>query len=109
MHKYQTKTEFNAYLLCTNYPEELQKTMLNAIETVETATKGGAESYLIIAEDEAQARAVEKEYALSGCYPESDTPIPTENGEVWRERVFIFSDDGGGIIYFERVKNSDEK
>jgi beta-mannosidase len=45
---------------------------------------------------------VEKEFKISSYTPEVNEFFKAGNGEWWWHRVFIFSDDGSGIIYFER-------
>ena len=103
MAKIQTMSELIAYLVGSNYPEELKTAATNDIQAVEETNHGGATAYLIIAATQAEAKQVEKEYALSKCVPESTRFINTLDGAYWRQSVYIFSDDGGGIIYFERT------
>lgn len=103
MKKFQTMGELVAYLLRANAPNELKTEVENQMQAVEESNQGGAEAYLIIAETKAEAKQVEKEYALSNCVPEYSRIINTLDGAYWKQSVFVFSDDGGGIIYFERV------
>ena len=103
MAKIQTMSELIAYLVGSNHPEELKTAVTNDMQAVEECNHGGATAYLIIAATQAEAREVEKEYALSKCVPESTRFINTLDGAYWRQSVYIFSDDGGGIIYFERT------
>ena len=103
MKKFQTMGELVAYLLRANAPNELKTVAKNDMQAVEETNQGGAEAFLIIAENKAEAKQVEKEYALSSCTPEYSRIINTLDGAYWKQSVFVFSDDGGGIIYFERV------
>ena len=103
MKKFQTMGELVAYLLRANAPNELKNAAAENMQAVEETNQGGATAYLIIAESKAEAQEVEKEYALSNCAPEYSRIINTLDGAYWKQSVFVFSDDGGGIIYFERV------
>ena len=103
MKKFQTMGELVAYLLRANAPNELKAEAENQMQAVEEVNQGGAEAFLIIAETKAEVKQVEKEYALSSCTPEYSRIINTLDGAYWKQSVFVFSDDGGGIIYFERV------
>ena len=103
MKKFQTMGELVAYMVGANAPNELKTVAENQMQAVEETNQGGAEAYLIIAETKAEAKQVEKEYALSSCTPEYSRIINTLDGAYWKQSVFVFSDDGGGIIYFERV------
>ena len=103
MAKIQTMSELIAYLVGLNHPEELKKAVTNDMQAVEEVNHGGATAHLIIAATQAEAKQVEKEYALSKCVPESTRFINTLDGAYWCQSVYIFSDDGGGIIYFERT------
>ena len=103
MKKFQTMGELALYLLRANAPNELKTEAENQMQAVEETNQGGAEAYLIIAETKAEAKQVERQYALSNCTPECSKIINTLDGAYWKQSVFVFSDDGGGIIYFERV------
>ena len=103
MKKIQSMGELVAYLLRANAPNELKNAVAENMQAVEETNQGGATAYLIIAETKAEAKQVEKEYALSSCTPEYSRIINTLDGTYWKQSVFVFSDDGGGIIYFERV------
>ena len=103
MVKLQTMSELIAYLVGSNHSEELKTAVTNDMQAVEECNHGGATAYLIIAATQAEAKQVEKEYALSNCAPEYSRIINTLDGAYWKQSVFVFSDDGGGIIYFERV------
>ena len=103
MKKFQSMGELVAYLLRANAPRELKTEAENQMQAVEEVNQGGATAYLVIAETKAEAKQVEKEYALSSCTPEYSRIINTLDGAYWKQSVFVFSDDGGGIIYFERV------
>ena len=95
--------ELALYLLRANAPNELKNAATENMQAVEELGNGGAEAYLIIAETKAEAKQVENEYALSNCTPEYSRLINTLDGAYWKQSVYVFSDDGGGIIYFERV------
>ena len=103
MKKFQNMGELIAYMVGANAPSELKTEAENQMQAVEEVNQGGATAYLIIAESKAEAKQVEKEYALSNCVPEYSRIINTLDGAYWKQSVFVFSDDGGGIIYFERV------
>ena len=103
MKKFQTMGELIAYMVGANAPSELKAEAENQMQAVEEVNQGGATAYLIIAESKAEAKQVEKEYVLSNCVPEYSRIINTLDGAYWKQSVYVFSDDGGGIIYFERV------
>ena len=103
MKKFQTMGELIAYMVGANAPNELQTAAKNDMQAVEEVNQSGATAFLIIAETKAEAKQVEKEYALSNCAPEYSRIINTLDGAYWKQSVYVFSDDGGGIIYFERV------
>ena len=103
MKKFQTMDELIAYMVGTNAPNKLKKVTIESMQAVEEINKNGAMAFLIIAETKAEAKQVEKEYALSNCAPEYSRIINTLDGAYWKQSVSVFSDDGGGIIYFERV------
>ena len=103
MKKFQNMGELIAYMVGANAPNELKNAAVENIQAVEETNQGGATAFLIIAETKAEAKQVEKEYALSNCTPEYSRIINTLDGAYWKQSVFVFSDDGGGIIYFERV------
>ena len=103
MKKFQTMGELVAYMVGANAPNELKNAAAENMQAVEETNQSGAEAFLIIAETKAEAKQVEKEYALSSCTPEYSRIINTLDGAYWKQSVFVFSDDGGGIIYFERV------
>ena len=103
MKKFQTMGELVAYMVGANAPNELKNAAAENMQAVEETNQSGAEAFLIIAETKAEAKQVEKEYALSNCVPEYSKIINTLDGAYWKQSVFVFSDDGGGIIYFERV------
>ena len=103
MKKFRTMGELVLYLLRANAPNELKNAATENMQAVEELGNGGAEAYLIIAETKAEAKQVENEYALSNCTPEYSRLINTLDGAYWKQSVFVFSDDGGGIIYFEHV------
>lgn len=109
MAKIQTMSELIAYLLCTNYPDEIQSATVHAMHKIEACNVGGGQSsYLLIANTQEEAAQIEEEYNLSDNVPESDVCITTVGGMIWRERVFVFGDDGHGVIYYERVPLLDE-
>ena len=103
MKKFQTMGELIAYMVGANTPNELKAEAENQMQAVEASNQGGATAYLVIAESKAEVQEAEKEYALSNCVPEYSRIINTLDGAYWKQSVFVFSDDGGGIIYFERV------
>ena len=103
MKKFKSMQELLAYMAGIEIPNELKNATTKNMQAVEECNNGGATAYLVIAETKAEAKQVEKEYALSNCVPEYSRIINTLDGAYWKQSVFVFSDDGGGIIYFERV------
>ena len=103
MKKFQTMGELIAYMVGANAPSELQTVAKNDMQAVEEINHGGAQAYLIIAETKSEAKQIEKEYELSNRMPEYSRIINTLDGAYWLHSVYVFGDDGGGIIYFERV------
>ena len=103
MAKIQTMSQLIAYLVGSNHPEELKQVVTDKMQAVEEVNQSGATALLIIAETKAEAKQVEKEYSLSNCAPEYSRIINTLDGAYWKQSVYVFSDDGGGIIYFEHV------
>ena len=103
MKKFQTMGELIAYMVGANAPNELKTEAENQMQAVEEVNQSGATAFLIIVETKAEAKQVEKEYALLNCAPEYSRIINTLDGAYWKQSVYVFSDDGGGIIYFERV------
>ena len=103
MKKFQTMGEFISYMLRENAPKTLKTEAEAQMQAVEEVNQSGATAFLIIAETKAEAKRVEKEYALSNCVPEYSKIINTLDGAYWKQSIYVFGDDGGGIIYFERV------
>ena len=62
--------ELISYMVGANTPNELKAEAENQRQSVEEVNQGGATAYLVIAETKAEAKQVEKEYALSNCTPE---------------------------------------
>ena len=89
MAKIQTMSELIAYMVGANAPNELQAEVENQMQAVEECNHGGATAYLIIAATQAEAKQVEKEYALSKCVPESTRFINTLDGAYWKQSVFV--------------------
>ena len=102
MKKFQTMGELIAYMVGANAPNELQTVAKNDMQAVEEVNQSGATAFLIIAETKAEAKQVEKEFALSNCAPEYSRIINTLVGAYWKQSVYVFSDDGGGSIILER-------
>ena len=103
MKKFQTMQELLAYMTGIEIPKELENATTKNMQAVEECNNGGATAYLVIAETKAEAKQAEKEYSLSNCVSESSRLINTLDGAYWNERVYVFGDDGGGVIYYERV------
>ena len=103
MKKFQTMGELIAYMVGANAPSELKAEAENQMQAVEEVNQSGVTAFLIIAKTKAEAKQVEKEYVLSNCAPEYSSIINPRDGAYWKQSVYVFSDDGGGIIYFERV------
>ena len=68
MKKFQTMGELIAYMVGANAPNELQAVAKNDMQAVEEVNQSGATAFLIIAETKAEAKQVEKEYALSNFF-----------------------------------------
>ena len=62
--------ELISYMVGAKAPKELKNAAVENIQAVEEVNQSGATAYLIIAENKAEAKQVEKEYALSNCTPE---------------------------------------
>ena len=103
MKKFRSMQELLAYMAGIEIPNELKNATTKNMQAVEECNNGGATAYLVIAETKAEAKQVEKEYSLSNCVSESSKLINTLDGAYWKQSVFVLSDDGGGIIYYERV------
>ncbi len=103
MKKFQTMQELLVYMTGIEIPNELKNATTKNMQAVEECNNGGATAYLVIAETKAEAKQAEKEYSLSNCVSESSRLINTLDGAYWNERVYVFGDDGGGVIYYERV------
>ena len=89
MKKFQTMGELALYLLRANAPNELKNAATENMQAVEETNHGGAEAYLIIAETKAEAKQVEREYALSNCTPECSKIINTLDGAYWFSRTMV--------------------
>ena len=72
--------ELIAYMVGVNGPNELKAEAENQMQAVEEVNQDGATAYLVIAETKAEAKQVEKEYALSNCAPEYSRIINTLDG-----------------------------
>ncbi|MGN1053346.1 MAG: hypothetical protein ACI4SH_08180, partial [Candidatus Scatosoma sp.] len=94
---------------CEIYYTLSQNRALEKMLAVEECNRGGATAFILFAETKAEAEQAETEYALWNRIPEQDETTGTLNGVYWRERVYVFGDDGGGIVYFRRVPLLDEK
>lgn len=103
MKKFKSMQELLAFMAGIEIPNELKNATTKNMQAVEECNNGGATAYLVIAETKAEAKQVEKEYSLSNCVSESSRLINTLDGAYWNERVYVFGDDGGGVIYYERV------
>ena len=103
MKKFQTMQELLAYMAGMEISKELKNAITKNMKSVEACNKCGAKAYLVIAETKTEVKQVENEYLLSNYTFESSRFINTLDGAYWNERIYVFGDDGGGIIYFERV------
>ena len=95
MAKIQTMSQLIAYLLCTNYPDEIQSATVHAMHKIEACNVGGGQSsYLLIANTQEEAAQIEEEYNLSDNVPESDVCITTVGGMIigFIEFLFIYID-----------------
>ena len=73
------------------------------MKEIEECNAGGASAFMVITETQRDAIEAEKEFLLSTLLPEVDEYLNTPDGVYWRCRVYVTGDDGGGIIYYERV------
>ena len=102
MNKFQAMDELIAYMVGSNSPKEVYDVAVKSMQNVEECNKNGATAYLCVAATRSEAEQIEAEYSLLTCVPESDESIDTTNGENWHVFVYVFSDDGGGIVYLKR-------
>lgn len=103
MKKIQTMQELLAYMVGKDLPDELKATAKDKIKAVQECNDGGASAHLVIARTKEEAAEVEKEFNISSYNPEVNEFFKAGNGEWWWHRVYVFSDDGSGLIYFERT------
>ena len=107
--KFGNKNQLKHYIYERNYPEELQREMLCSIKSVEQCNIGRDDfSALYIAETTDEEKEIEKAYNLTAFLPESDE-TNDYNGEKWTRRVFVFGDDGHGIIVFGKRNVDDNR
>ena len=103
MKKIKTMQELLAYMVGKDLPDELKTTAKSKIKAVQECNDGGASANLVIARTKEEAAEVEKEFKISRYNAEVNEFFKAGNGEWWWHRVFVFSDDGSGLIYFERT------
>ena len=103
MKELRTMDELIIYMLDTKAPYPLRSSAMTQMRGIEECNKGGAASVMIIAENEDDASEAEAAYSLSKQVPEFNRMINTLDGAYWNVRVYVFGDDGGGMIYYERV------
>ena len=103
MQKITSMNELIAYLAHAKPPVEWQDAVKDQMKAIEECNAGGASAVMLIAETMQDAAEAEKEYSLSTLLPEVDEYLNTLDGAYWRCRVYVIGDDGGGIIYYERV------
>jgi hypothetical protein len=103
MKEFNSMSELMLYMLRSNIPEKLKSSVSERMQAVEECNDGGASAVLIIAHSKAEVEEVEKRYSISSLTPEVDEYINTLDGAFWRGRIYVLSDDGSGIIYYERV------
>ncbi len=101
MRTFQQMAELLTYLLKNEPTQELTDDMLFAMNTVETCLKCGVQAKLVIATAPLNEEE-ERTLGIGSGEPELDEKKGLEN-EVWRKRIFIFSDDGAGVILYERL------
>ena len=75
---------------------------LQQIKGVVECNENGAQAVMIIAETKETAAEAENAYCLSAHSPETEETID-DNGVRWKNRIYVFGDDGGGIVYYERA------
>ncbi len=104
MQKFTNMPELLTYLLQAKHPDEIESQAVLAMHTVEECNKGGAKATLVISPIQV-CDEQEKELGISGEYPEVDEQIQTGE-QLWQKRIFVFSDDGTGVVLFERLSPS---
>ncbi len=104
MQKFTNMPELLTYLLQAKHPDEIESQAVLAMHTVEECNKGGAEAKLIISPTHVCGEQ-EKELGIKDEYPETDDEIQAR-GEVWRKRIYVFCNDGSGVVLFERLSPS---
>ena len=103
MKKFNSMSELIAFMAHRNTPNQLQDSAKDRMKEIEECNAGGASTFMVITETKRDAIEAEKEYLLSTLLPEVDEYLNTLDGVYWRCRVYVTGDDGGGIIYYERV------
>ncbi len=101
MKKFERMAELVNYLLEDEPAEEVTKDILFCMHTVEACRKHGANSALVIAQKELNEREL-KELDILDYDPEIDEEIQA-GGEVWRKRIYVLSDDGAGVVLYEKL------
>ena len=102
MKKFQTMQELLAFMVGNDYSDKFKETAKEKMQAVQECVDGGASAHLVIARTKEEAAEVEKKFKISSYTPEVNEFFKAGNGEWWWHRAFVFSDDGSGIIYFER-------
>ena len=91
------------------YHPALLKEILFALYCIEQLIAGReSNSFVAIAETEADIKAIQNEYALYELTPEIEEQI-TAGEEVWLKRVYIRDDSGNGNVIFQRAPKNAEK
>ncbi len=101
MKKFEKMSELVSYLLDNEPTEEVTKDILFCMHTVEACNKQGANSALVIAQNELNESEL-KELNILGFEPEIDEEIKA-GGEVWKQRIYVLSSDGAGVVLFEKL------
>lgn len=108
--KFKCLNQVLKFLLQSDCPTAVIKEMLFSaftVEKVKALSSGQVEACLLVAQTDEQARALESENGLNSLCPEQDLYIK-DSGELWRKRVYVVDDAGGGYVLFERLCNADK-
>ncbi len=104
MQKFVKKDDLIDYLIKENLPNEIYYEATFYMETVQECNDGGAGAMLVISPMQV-CDEQENELGLEGYCPEQDEKIYA-GGEVWRKRIYVFCNDGTGVVLFERLSPS---
>jgi hypothetical protein len=102
MKRFTTVKDFDTHVTERSYPRLLVISARARMELIEECNEGGAQASLIITETPEELAALNDEYHLESLPPEDFSIFGTE-GEVWHERVYVFGDDGSGVVIYTKL------